>query len=81
MVRPEHVKLSRVLTGEINTLPARLDSLSFLGSFYVGEAVLAQGQRVSARLSPAEYAAAGAPDAGKEVSLSFSPQAARVLTR
>jgi putrescine transport system ATP-binding protein len=81
MVRPEHVALSRAPTGAANTLPARLDSLSFLGSFYVGEAVLAQGQRVSVRLSPAEYAAAGAPDAGAEVSLSFSPQAARVLTR
>jgi putrescine transport system ATP-binding protein len=81
MVRPEHVKLSRAAVGEVNALPARLDSLSFLGSFYVGEAVLAQGQRVSARLSPTEYAAAGAPDAGEEVSLSFLPQAARVLTR
>jgi putrescine transport system ATP-binding protein len=81
MVRPEHVKVSCATADAANTLPARLDSLSFLGSFYVGEAVLAQGQRVSVRLSPAEYAAAGAPDAGAEVSLSFSPHAARVLTR
>jgi putrescine transport system ATP-binding protein len=81
MVRPEHVKLSCAPAGEANVFPARLDSLSFLGSFYVGEAVLAQGQRVSTRLSPAEYAAAGTPDAGEDVSLSFSPQAARVMTR
>ena len=81
MVRPERMKLSRTPAGEANALPARLDSLSFLGSFYAGEAVLAQGQRVGARLSPAEYAAAGAPDVGAQVSLSFSPQAALVLTR
>jgi putrescine transport system ATP-binding protein len=81
MVRPEQMKLSRTPAGEANVLAARLDNLSFLGSFYVCEAVLAQGQRVSARLSPAEYAAAGAPGAGEEVSLSFSPQAALVLAR
>jgi len=81
MVRPAQMKLSRAPAGEANVLPARLDSLSFLGSFYVGEAVIAQSQRVSARLSPAEYAAAGAPQAGEKIWLSFSPEAALVLTR
>jgi len=75
------MKLSRLPAAEATVLPARLDSLSFLGSFYVGEAVIAQSHRVSARLSPAEYVAAGAPQAGDEIWLSFSPQAARVLTR
>jgi putrescine transport system ATP-binding protein len=81
MVRPEQMTLSRNQVGETNVLSARLASLSFLGSFYVAEALLTQDKRVNVRLSPAEYAAAGAPDTGDELSLYFSPQAARVLTR
>jgi hypothetical protein len=55
--------------------------VTFLGSFYACVVVLDGGKRVTARLSPAEFAAAGHLTPGAGVRPYWDAGAARVLTQ
>jgi putrescine transport system ATP-binding protein len=79
MVRPEHLRLARQAPAQGGALQGRVESLMFLGSFYAARVVLDGGKPVTARLSPGELAAAGSPEPGDSVHVSWAPDAARTL--
>ena len=80
MVRPEHLRLSRSAPAQGHALQGRIESLVFLGSFYIARVMLDGGKPVTARLSPGELAAAGSPEQGDAVHVAWSPERAQVLT-
>jgi ABC-type Fe3+/spermidine/putrescine transport system ATPase subunit len=78
MVRPEHLRLSRD-EPQGHSLQGRIESLVFLGSFYVARIALDGGKPVSARLSPGELVAAGSPEQGDEVYVFWASNHARAI--
>lgn len=81
MVRPEQVRLAREARAADNPLRGCVSSVVFLGSFYACQLRLDSGKTVLARLSPSEFAEAGAPVQGDMVHLCWLPAAARVLVQ
>jgi putrescine transport system ATP-binding protein len=81
LVRPEHVRLAAGNASPPGSLTGRLESVTFLGSFYACVVVLDGGKRLTARLSPAEFAAAGHLTSGAPVRAYWDAGAARVLTQ
>jgi ABC-type Fe3+/spermidine/putrescine transport system ATPase subunit len=79
MVRPEHLRLSRDEPVQAASLGGRVESLTFLGSFYTARVALDGGKPVTVRLSPGEFAAAGQPMQGDEVHVYWAPAQAREL--
>jgi ABC-type Fe3+/spermidine/putrescine transport system ATPase subunit len=80
MVRPEHLRLSPDEPSQGNSLQGRIESLVFLGSFYIARIALDGGKLVSARLSPGERAAAGSPQQGDEVYVFWTTSQARAIS-
>jgi ABC-type Fe3+/spermidine/putrescine transport system ATPase subunit len=79
MVRPEHLRLTREGPAQGASFQGRVESLTFLGSFYIARVMLDGGKPVTARLSSGELAAAGSPQQGDEVHVHWAPAKARAV--
>ncbi len=80
MIRPEQVRVSRETQQADNALRGQIRGLVFLGSTVLCHVGLDGGKIIVVRLSPTEYASAGAPADGESVYLSWPASSARVLT-
>jgi putrescine transport system ATP-binding protein len=81
MVRPEHLRIERPAPRDPSGLQGRIESLTFLGSFFICRIVLDGGKELVARLSPSELASAGSPEPGDNVRVHWLPGTARTLTQ